>query len=67
MKKICPRCGVIFEVKSDPVFCSDKCKSLFQMSGIESLKGRSAVPSDRYTQRAAEGDDNTEITRPPRR
>ncbi|MFH1225550.1 MAG: hypothetical protein V1676_07145 [Candidatus Diapherotrites archaeon] len=40
MKKMCPRCGMIFEVKDDSVFCSQKCRDKFQASGLDTLKGR---------------------------
>lgn len=40
MKKMCPRCGLIYPVKDDPVYCSQKCKNLFQVSALAVLKGR---------------------------
>lgn len=43
MKKICPRCGIIFEVTSDPVFCSGKCKTLFNQAGFFAAKGSSGL------------------------
>lgn len=69
MHKMCPRCGVVFEVKSDAVFCSDKCRTLFQSSSLDVLKGRS---SGGYLQHLAggrarpplAGDANTDIIRP---
>ncbi|HPM85614.1 MAG: hypothetical protein PHY04_01555 [Candidatus ainarchaeum sp.] len=39
MKKICPRCGVIFEVKtSEEKFCSTKCEKLFKESSLAYVK-----------------------------
>ena len=51
MKKMCPRCGVIFEVTTDPVFCSEKCKMIFHESGLDYIKGRprgGSLHSDNY-------------------
>ncbi|MDO8428220.1 MAG: hypothetical protein Q7S92_03335 [Candidatus Diapherotrites archaeon] len=45
MKKICASCGVVFEVKTDPSFCSEKCKSNFPKS---SLIGRNAIRGKSY-------------------
>jgi hypothetical protein len=39
MKKICPRCGVIFDVPtSEAKFCSGKCEKIFQESSLGYLK-----------------------------
>jgi len=38
MKKICARCGSIFEVTNDPKFCSDKCARQFQQSSLSFIK-----------------------------
>ncbi|MFH1663298.1 MAG: hypothetical protein ABH986_00535 [archaeon] len=43
MKKICPQCGIIFEVASDPAFCSVKCKNLFQQPGFFAAKGSAGL------------------------
>ncbi|AJF59613.1 MAG: hypothetical protein QT03_C0001G0103 [archaeon GW2011_AR10] len=61
--KMCPRCGVVFEVKSDPVFCSEKCKRLFSESSLGYLKGR---PSSGFSGSRPARDGNTEVTRPKR-
>ncbi|MEK6958666.1 MAG: DUF2116 family Zn-ribbon domain-containing protein [archaeon] len=38
MHKICVRCGVIYEVKEDQRYCSDKCKRLFEQSSLSLIK-----------------------------
>lgn len=39
MKKICPRCGVIFEAATtDQKFCSQKCEKIFKESSLVYLK-----------------------------
>jgi hypothetical protein len=39
MKKICPRCGIIFEVTTpDQKFCSNKCEKLFGESSLGYIK-----------------------------
>lgn len=38
MHKICARCGVIFEVKDNPKFCSTKCERMFQQSSLTLIK-----------------------------
>jgi len=56
MKKICPRCGIIFEVASDPVFCTPKCKGIFNHPNFPGFK--SSVNS-----KNSFGDSHTEIIR----
>jgi predicted nucleic acid-binding Zn ribbon protein len=39
MKKICPRCGVIFEAaNNEQKFCSQKCEKIFKESSLVYLK-----------------------------
>jgi len=39
MKKICPRCGIIFEAQnSEQKFCSTKCEKLFKESSLGYIK-----------------------------
>ena len=38
MHKICVRCGVIFEVKDDQKYCSEKCRKLFEQSSLPLIK-----------------------------
>ena len=39
MKKMCPRCGVIFEAADNTVkFCSTKCEKIFQESSLGIVK-----------------------------
>ncbi len=69
MRKICAGCGIIFEVKSDPIFCSETCKVRFHTSGIAALKGRppermQGISSDASSEQQVLGDDQTEIIRP---
>jgi len=40
MHKLCPRCGIIFQVTEQEKFCSDKCEKLFQQSGLDMINGR---------------------------
>ncbi|MFA6268308.1 MAG: hypothetical protein WCW13_00505 [archaeon] len=41
MKKLCARCGVIFEAKTnDEKFCSPKCAAIFQESSLGYIKKR---------------------------
>jgi len=47
VKKLCVRCGIIFEVKDDPKFCSDKCKKLFRQSSLDYIK-RDTPPRNNF-------------------
>jgi len=39
MKKMCPRCGVIFEAENGTVkFCSTKCEKIFAESSLGHIK-----------------------------
>ena len=49
MKKICPRCGVIFEAADNTVkFCSTKCEKLFKESSLGYLKRGQAAERKVY-------------------
>jgi hypothetical protein len=43
MKKICPRCGIIFEVTDDIVFCSRNCKSMFNQPNFPGFKATTSI------------------------
>ena len=43
MKKICPRCGIIFEVTGDIVFCSKNCRSLFNQPNFPGFKATTNI------------------------
>jgi len=47
MKKICASCGIIFEVKDDSKFCSEKCKHKFKQSNLTFIK-RPTQPRKNY-------------------
>lgn len=39
MKKICPRCGIIFDTTtSEQKFCSSKCEKMFKESSLGYIK-----------------------------
>ncbi len=47
MKKMCASCGVIFEVKNDVKFCSEKCKHKFKQSNLGFIK-KPTAPRKNY-------------------
>lgn len=42
MHKLCPRCGVIFEMNEQKKFCSERCEKLFQQSSLDVINGKSS-------------------------
>ncbi|MGI6589246.1 MAG: hypothetical protein ACOX1V_01120 [Candidatus Iainarchaeum sp.] len=47
VKKICPRCGIIFEVKtSEEKFCSTRCEKLFKESSLGYVKKGPSMKKD---------------------
>lgn len=42
LQKICARCGTVFEVKADPIFCSEKCRRMFQTPNFEAVKRKTS-------------------------
>lgn len=65
MKKMCPRCGVIYEVKGDNVYCSRECRELFQVSGLDMLKGKKTYIPETVRQHGGNGAEGRERAAQP--
>ena len=48
LHKMCPRCGVVFKVDNDPVYCSKRCEERFKISNLDALKAKSSPTLGKY-------------------